>query len=247
MPHRKPPTRRTCLAAALLIVLAAPLAAQTPPAGRATGSGRVVTETRAVAGYRRIELRAPLTVTLLSRGREGLELRGDDNLLPLLETRVADGTLVVDWKPGTTITRASELHATIDVAAVERLVLAGAGTVGGELPPTPQLSVALDGAGGIRLAGLQVGSLGLRLAGSGDLQAAGRADRLSVSISGSGDVDAERLEAGEVAVSITGSGDAAVAARKALKVSIVGSGDVVYRGDAVPQVSTTGSGRVRRR
>lgn len=247
MPHCSPPTRRDVLFAALPIGLAAPVAAQTSPPGRVAGSGRVVTEARAVAGYRRIEVRAPLTVTLRSRGREGVELRGDDNLLPLLQTRVVDGTLVLDWKPGTVVSRSSALHATIDVAALERLVLAGTGAVSGELPPAPQLTVELDGSGRARLDALQAGRLVLSVAGSGDLQVAGRADRLSVSIAGSGNVDADRLRADEGTVSITGSGNAAVAVRQALTVAIVGSGDVVQGGEAVPKVTVTGSGRVHRR
>ena len=52
------------------------------------GSGKVATETRAVVGFDAIALRGSITLELRQGEREGLELSADDNLLPLIETRV---------------------------------------------------------------------------------------------------------------------------------------------------------------
>ena len=87
----------------------------------------------------------------------------------------------------------------------------------------------------------------VHIAGSGNVQTAGRAAKLGVTIAGSGDLDADELETDNANVSIAGSGDARLTAHKDLSVSIVGSGDVTYRGNAQLRSRVTGSGSVTHR
>ena len=49
-----------------------------------TGSGKLQTETRKVTGFQAIETQGSVTLVLREGTREGLELRADDNILPLI-------------------------------------------------------------------------------------------------------------------------------------------------------------------
>ncbi len=203
------------------------------------------TETRAVSGFQAIALRTSMKLVLRQGSREGIELRGDAQLLPLIETRVVDHagtpTLEISTKKGASLSTNNPLTATIDLVT---LSISGSGDVTGEALKTPGLAIAIGGSGHVRLKQLSADEVSAKVAGSGDIEIAGRTGKLGISISGSGDVDTRALEADEVSVSIAGSGDANVNARKTLSVSIAGVGDVKYRGDAVVKSSIAGRGLI---
>jgi hypothetical protein len=215
------------------------------------GSGTPRSESRAVSGFQAIALNGSIKLVLRQGAREALELRADDNLLPLIETRVVNragvSTLEIGPRRGTNLAPRSEVMATVDVLTLAALSVNGSGDVVCDELKTPALRVHLAGSGKLALRGLAADELALKLSGSGEAQIKGRAGKLQVSIAGSGDVDAGGLEADDVTVGIAGSGDVGVNARKTLAVSIAGSGDVAYSGTAVVTSSVAGSGRIRKR
>lgn len=211
------------------------------------GSGQVATETRAVAGFDAIALRGSITLVLRQGGREGLELSADDNLLPLVETRVVGRTLEIGPVSGTGWRSRNDIRVTVDLLQLRSISLSGSGDVVAEALKTGTLKVVLEGSGDVRLRRLAADEVSVRLAGSGDVALDGRAGKLAIAIAGSGDVDAARLETDDASVSVVGSGDADVNAGRSLAITIAGSGDVRYRGDASVQVAVAGSGSVRRR
>jgi hypothetical protein len=215
---------------------------------RVTGSGKAATETRTVAGFQAIALRTPMKLVLRQGTREGVELRGDDNLLPLIETRVVDRggvpTLELGIKKGTSLATKTELVGSVDLITLRALSIHGSGDVVGEALKTPSLAVAISGSGNVRLMQVVADEVSAKVSGSGDIEFSGRARTLGVSISGSGDVNTRALEADDVSVSVAGSGDANVTARKTLAVSIAGVGNVKYAGDAVVKTSIAGHGNV---
>jgi Putative auto-transporter adhesin, head GIN domain len=215
--------------------------------GRATqGSGTAATEARAVSGFQAIAAAGPVKLVVRQAAREALELRADDNLLPLIETVVEGGTLRIAPKRGESLRPRSPIIATVDVVNLKSLSLSGSGDVVVETLKTPSLELRLTGSSDARLHKLTTDELGVRVSGSGDVEAAGSATRLKASIAGSGNVRTKDLAADDVTISIAGSGDASVTANKTLSVTIAGSGDVVYGGSgALVKSSVTGSGSVR--
>lgn len=215
---------------------------------RVTGSGKLATEARAIPPFQAIALRTSMKLVLRQGSREGIELRGDDNLLALIDTTVVDRggvpTLEIAAKKGSSFSTRNEIVATVDLVSLRSLSISGSGDVVGEALKTPGLAVAISGSGNVRLKQLAADEVSARVSGSGDIVFAGRAAKLVVSISGSGDVDARGLEADDVTIRIAGSGDANVHARKTLAVSIAGAGDVKYKGDAAVRSSIAGAGKV---
>ncbi|HEY1393539.1 MAG TPA: head GIN domain-containing protein [Methylibium sp.] len=219
---------------------------------RVTGSGHVVSENRSLSGYEALALKAPFKLELRQSGHEGLSLSGDDNLLPLVETRVIEGhdglkTLEIGLKPGSSITSRNEIRVTVDFAKLRALSSEGSGDISGQGLRLGAFSASLSGSGDLSLKDLRADSLKLSIAGSGDFSASGQVPSFSASIAGSGDVHAAELACDDVTVNIAGSGDADVQARKTLNVSIAGSGDVYYRGAARVSQSIFGSGGVHAR
>jgi Putative auto-transporter adhesin, head GIN domain len=239
------PTRRITLVAlcGLTLAGAASLAAT-------QGSGTSATENRSVAEFQAVALAGSMDL-VVRQGAQAVQVQADDNLLPLLETVVEEGsngaTLHVRWKKGQSLHTRAKVLVTVTVPRLSALGVDGSGDIRLDTFTTPALKLSLSGSGDARLDGLTTDDLGIRISGSGDVSAKGTAARLSVSIAGSGDVRLTDLRSDDVSVKIAGSGDAAVNAQKTLSVSIAGSGDVTYTGNAAVKSSVAGSGSVTKR
>ncbi len=222
-----------------------------PSSETVIGSGKLQTETRAINGFQAVALRGSMKLVLRQRQREAVEIRADDNLLPLIETRVTDRsgvpTLEIGGKPGTSYSARGEMTVTVDLRTLKALTISASGDAFCDGLKTEALKLVLSGSGDLLLRQLSADAVEIQASGSGDAEVAGRADRVDVAIAGSADVNVRGLQAGDVGVRITGSGGAGVNARRTLTVAIAGSGDVTQVGDAAVKSSITGSGRVTQR
>jgi hypothetical protein len=216
-----PTTRRNALLAATLL-LAAPAFA----GFGVNGSGRLVTEDRAVSGFTGLSLSLPATVDVAQGASEKLTVTADDNVMAEIETVVERGVLKLRFRKNFTSHNKVTIRIAVAVKALD--------------------SIAVSGSGDVSAPALTATKLAIHIAGSGNTRVGGRADSLEVNISGSGDVDAARLDTKSTAVSIAGSGDAIVWARQALRARVAGSGDIRYLGDPAITKSIAGSGSVRR-
>ena len=250
-------TLAALLGSAALIVAAPAARADDGPAriqfvgwGSVAGSGKLQSETRNVSGFQAISTHGAVKLVLRQGTREGLELRADDNILPLIETRVVDRggvpTLEIGTKDGASYSSRNPVVATIDLISLRAITLSGSSDVVCEALKSPVLQIAVSGSGNLRLHQLDVDQLAVKVSGSGNVDFSGRAATLGLKIAGSGDANTRALEADDVAVSVAGSGDVIVNARKTLSVSVAGSGSVAYTGTAAVSSSIVGSGRVKK-
>jgi hypothetical protein len=108
-------------------------------------------------------------------------------------------------------------------------------------------NVALHGADvNIQLGRLDQDRLNLAIAGTGEIDAGGRVDRLDASISGAGNIQMADAAVRRANINIAGGGDVAVSPREEANVHVAGSGRV--RMTSMPtrlNQSVTGSGGVR--
>ncbi|MFN3860829.1 MAG: head GIN domain-containing protein [Roseateles sp.] len=213
---------------------------------RITGNGDIATEAREVGGFDGVSLSGGFNLVVRQGNAHKIEVKADRNLLPYIETQLEGRTLRIQPKQGINLATPTTPSFTIEMPALQKLAVAGSGSIKVEPMKTGDVDAAIAGAGDIRFANLDAQRLTMKVSGSGNIVASGRAGQASVTIAGSGDVKAAELAADEVKVSIAGSGDAQVQALKKLHVSIAGSGDVRYVGAPEISSSIAGSGKVRR-
>jgi Putative auto-transporter adhesin, head GIN domain len=208
------------------------------------GSGKVATDKRALTGYDALALKGSFDVRLAQGANEGLEVLADDNLLPLIETRVDGSTLVVTAKKGASFSTRNPIVVNVTVKNIKAIAISGSGDILGAALKTDALAISISGSGNVKMDNLTSETLSVGIAGSGDFTANGNAKQQTISISGSGDVRTDKLEGLDVIVKIAGSGDASVWAKNTLLASIAGSGDIRYKGDAKVTQKVAGSGSV---
>ncbi len=208
------------------------------------GSGKLITDKRALTGFDSLAVKGSHNIVLNQGAADSVEVLGDDNIVPMVETRLEGSTLVVTTKKGASFSTRNPITVNVTAKSLKAIAISGSGDVMGKALKTEALAVSISGSGNVKLEGLQVGSLSAVIAGSGDFTASGAAAVQNISISGSGDVRTDKLEGQDVTVKIAGSGDASVWAKNTLNASVAGSGDVSYVGDPKVTQRVAGSGSV---
>src|ERR671911_276252 len=190
-----------------------------------TGSGNVVSESRNVSGFTKIDLSGAGEVTIDQNGTEALTIEAEDNVMPKVTSEVVDGTLRLGEKSSLTINLTKAVKYQVSVKELSGLMISGSGAVTAAKITGPSLAVDING--------------------SGKVTVGGTVENQDVEISGSGDYQAKDLQTKITTVKISGSGAASVAVSDSLDIDMSGSGKLTYYGSP-PQVNQqiSGSGSV---
>jgi hypothetical protein len=205
-----------------------------------TGSGDLITETRQVSNFDRIELSGSGEVIVTQGGSESLSIETDDNVMKHVKAEVEGGTLKLGFEEGVSIISSTRLIFYVGVDDLTGVAISGSGDVETDMLETDSLEAAVSGSGDVRIADLTTGEVKASISGSGEIDLAGEAAAQDITISGSGQYLAADVCSESVSVSISGAGDATVCATGTLDANISGSGSVDYYGR--PSVNSSGSG-----
>lgn len=168
------------------------------------------------------------------------------NVRPLYAVDVVNGDLVIR-----TTKRINFRHADIPVLTVaspelNRLVIEGAcNFTANDTIAADSMIFVVSGAGSVK-ADLDVRSLSVNIAGSGEFKFSGKARTADLKLSGMGDLDALPLETSEAMVNLSGAGTVRVSCSDNISVNASGTGSVVYRGTPHLDLNTNGMVNVRR-
>ena len=212
-----------------------------------TGSGKPVTETRAVSGFTGISFSVPGQLELTQGDQESLVITADDNVLPEVETVVEKGTLKIRFRKDSLSTSRIDIRVKVTARTLENLAVGGSGDIRTGALKAGKLALSVGGSGNITVASVMASDISAQVGGSGNITVrGGTTDTLSASVGGSGNVVTSKLAARRASVNVGGSGNAGVWASETLSVNVAGSGNVTYYGDAKVSRAVVGSGEVRR-
>jgi hypothetical protein len=173
------------------------------------GSGTIKTETRAPGAFSRASVLVLADVICRKGDKPSVTVTGDDNILPLVTTKVQGGKLEIAVSKPVSLSRALKIE--LETSDLRGLDLASAGSVDMQEVKCP----AFD----------------LTVTGSGTVKGAGETDELTVGISGTGEVDLKNLKSKNARISINGTGDGSIFASGVVSVEIMGTGDLVIYGN----------------
>lgn len=210
---------------------------------RVRGSGVSDTARRAVGAFDRIEIGGAFDVVVEIGPATSVEISGDDNLVPLVETRVVGSTLKVRTEER--IDPRAGLTVTVTTPALEAVSVGGSGDVRVRGVEAPAFEAGVHGSAELAVDG-DFGDLTADVSGSGELTMTGTADDVRAGVSGSGEIDLLGVRARSARVRVSGSGDVSVFVSESLDAEVSGSGDVRYAGSPSVRSHVSGSGSVRR-
>lgn len=218
-----------------------------PSGRRIKGSGNIVEKARAVSSFSKVRLEGPFDVRINQAGSEGLKVSADDNIEPLVESRVEGDTLILRIQERSGYSTRHAPVVWLDVKQLQALQISGSGDVSVERLKGESFNVSLSGSGDLAIGMLEVKQLSAHLSGSGDVHVAGRADQQTWALHGSGDVEARSLGGASAKAQLSGSGDLSLGVVDILDVNLSGSGDLSYAGRPKLTQRVSGSGEVSAR
>jgi hypothetical protein len=158
--------------------------------------------------------------------KRGLELHGESNILPEIESRVDDnGTMHIGFKSGSYQPN-SPVAATLFMDA-----------------PLRELELSGSTAGTVE--NVHSGKLNIDLSGSSSATVKGQAEDLNLDISGSARFDGQWLIAQDASVDASGASNARVQAKGDLDIDASGASNVAYSGSPTLDKSISGAASVR--
>ena len=188
------------------------------------GSGVTKSEERKVDGFTRIVLENSAEVVAMVGPEFRVVIEGDDNIVPIIETTISKGSLII--RSEGSFSTSKPLRLTITAPNLE--------------------GIEIRGSGDARIEGVHADRFEASISGSGEVTVTGSAKHVAASIAGSGDLDLGGLKSVTAEASVSGSGDIAIHATESLDASIMGSGDIRYLGSpGKVKKSIMGSGDVR--
>ena len=194
---------------------------------KTTGTGTVVTVQRSVSDFYSVKVMGSTKVYISQGLTFNVSAKGYENILQLLQTRVENGVLIIDYKNNSNVTNDNS-EVTITMPSISSLAVNGDGSIStlGICTGINNLSVSLSGAGSININKAAVVNY-------------------IINHSGSGNVNSFGILAENAVVKINGSGNASLSLTGSLNANISGSGNIYYKGNGVQVTSQiTGSGQV---
>jgi hypothetical protein len=209
------------------------------------GNGKIVTEKITTASYDEINVSGFFDVVLVSGTEGAINIKGEENVLPLIKMEVKDNVLKIYTEKNINISTKENITITIPFEQISFVSLSGSGDI-----KTKNTIVAtnfkakLSGSGDMNL-DVKATNFEVNISGSGDVVLTGSSENFTSKISGSGDVNAADLITKKANLTISGSGDMKVNCSESLYARVSGSGDIEYKGN--PQSKDTkvsGSGEI---
>ena len=209
------------------------------------GNGTMTTETRRTAAYEGISAGGSFDV-LLVKGKEGnITIKGEENLIPYIQTTVEKGVLKIEIKKGINLRITRKMLVTVPYQDIEKASISGSGDFTSNATiKAEKFTTKVTGSGSMKL-DVDAGKINATLAGSGVITLSGTSQLLDCRIAGSGGINAYDLETKTTTAKVAGSGNIKTSVSDKITAKVTGSGNIYYKGNpAKIDAKSTGSGAV---
>lgn len=231
------------------------------------GSGRVVEEMRDVSGINGVDLATLGDLTIEVGDTESLRIEAEENLIPMIETKVRNGILHIQTENNLNLRTTKPIKYYLTVTGLDSIAISSSGDIqapdltaerfsivvasSGDLImgdlETDMLDVKISSSGTVTIGELTADAIDVDLSSSGDMNiAGGTVDTQEITINSSGRYTAEGLTSDRAEVRLNSSGSARIWVREQLTARLSSSGDLTYRGTPEVDATTSSSGNVIR-
>ena len=193
---------------------------------RIIGSGRYVTEGRPVQGFTSLSISAGAKATVTLGGVESLEITAEDNIIPLIESTVVNGQLILGLRSNAGSLTTHSISYRIGMRDITSIVGSSAAQ--------------------IEIHGIETPALFLDLSSAAAFTGSGRVDRLDMNLSSAARVHAAALASRVAIARLSSASGSLVRVSDSLTGSASSAAVLEYVGDPFVQVQTSSGATVRR-
>ncbi len=208
------------------------------------GKGDVVSETRDLGGFSRINLSCSAEVTYTQDSLYSVQVSAQSNILKMLKIEVINDELVIDLEGN--VWDHKPIKMIVHSPRMKGMTVSGSGNITSESQiKTEDLALKVSGSGNIILFTLNATGIDAKVSGSGNVQVnSGKVTNSVYGVSGSGNIQSDYLQSNTNTTNVSGSGNISLYVTESLNVTISGSGNVSYRGTPIVNANVSGSGKL---
>jgi hypothetical protein len=189
------------------------------------GSGKRITEKRQVGQFTSITTEGAFNIEVVCQKDVGMEVEGDDNVLPLVTAEVKNNVLRLSNSKSYSVNDPITFRITV-----------------------PNLeAIMANGAGKIQISGVNNDKLQISSEGAPIITASGSTKMIGIDTSGAAKIDTHNLRSTHAIVDSKGVSKVDLGVSDKLDVTVSGPSQVTYRGDPVVNKTIHGPGKVEKR
>ena len=174
------------------------------------GNGNLSSEMRELSNFKAIEITIGYDKILVNCGEEpSIHISGDENILPLITTRISKGILKIE--SDSTFETKADSEIIINVKSLKEFTFDGVGETVIQNVNSEKFTCNINGVGSCELNG--------------------KVESFYVSVNGVGSVNARQLIADDVVANLNGVGSVKLYAKNSLNASVNGIGGLTYFGN----------------
>ena len=193
--------------------------------GGIKGSGNRVVQKRDIGSFTSISTEGAFSIEVTCQKDLGLEVEGDDNVLPLITADVRNNVLRISSSGGYSTSEPVKFK--ISVPNLEAL--------------------NVDGAGKIDVKGMSNEKFEIDADGAPTINVSGSTKLVDIHTNGAGKINTNNLRAARAVVNSNGAATVELDVDDQLDVTVNGPSSVTYTGDPVVKKNVNGPGKVERR
>ena len=201
-------------------------------------------EDREVPEFSAVSVAAGIRASVEIGPRRPVYIEADDDVLPLVETRVEDGALHVGFKPNTLLSGEHRVSVNIQTPQLHAVDASGGAMVRATFTRADESAIHASGGSEIRIRSVDAARLLVQGSGGSKLELQGRADRLDLEMSGGTRLHGPDLAVKDVDVHASGGSEGELRASGRVRGSLSGGCELHVRGGARANVATTGGSSV---
>ena len=192
---------------------------------RVVGNGNIEKEVRSLGDFTRLSVYGNTVVNYKPSSVQSVAVQADSNIIPLIQTQVQNGVLIIRSQPGAVFTTKNPI--VINLAS------------------TSLVDVHSSGANTVNMADLNLDALTIDFNGSGQGVFSGKVNRVRYSLVGASQLDARALKAKQADVQLIGASELSLSVSDKLNVSVSGVGKLTYFGSPTISQSISGLGVIQ--
>jgi hypothetical protein len=177
--------------------------------GAVEGSGNIASDVRDVGDFHGLDVGGIFKVEVVVGHETNVEVRADDNLLPLINTHV-DTSGILHIESERRIKSSNDILVRVTTTDLDDLDVSGAANV--------------------NVSGLSGEELSLDASGASHVKVAGETSNIKIDVSGASKIDADDLAAVDANVDASGAANVAVNVSGTLNADLSGASKVTYSG-----------------
>ena len=210
------------------------------------GSGNVIKEKRELSSFHAIDIGSAFRIYLKKGEPQSITIESDDNIVPLIKTKVTNGELDVSIKGS--ITNTEKMNIYITVPRLDEIELSGAAKLTSEDRfDEDKMKIDLSGASRLEL-NIKTNKLKLEVSGASNVSLNGHAASLDLDASGASKTKISELEVNNASIDCSGAANIWLSVIESLKGEASGASSIYYKGNPKQvNIETSGAASVDRK